>query len=78
MPDFEAMGRQVAAIAGQLPAGAGPADLALPEVGPGRFTVDRRQVRRWGIDAGDIPADAIVQFRAPSLRMRRAWPSLPN
>jgi signal transduction histidine kinase len=33
---------------------------------PTAWRLDWRQVRRWGIDEQDIPADAVVSFRSPS------------
>jgi signal transduction histidine kinase len=66
MPSFEDMGRQAGTIVSQLLAGAAPASLRLPEFAPASLRVDWRQVRRWGIDEGAVPADAVVQFREPT------------
>jgi len=34
---------------------------------PPRFRFDHRQLKRWGIDEGDLPADSEIRFSAPSL-----------
>jgi signal transduction histidine kinase len=67
MPSFEAMGRQAGLIVNQLLAGADPAALELPEVMPQTVNLDWRQLERWGIDEGSLPADAEVHFKPPSL-----------
>ncbi|MDM0114976.1 ATP-binding protein [Variovorax sp. J22R133] len=67
VPTFAEMGRQAALSVNTLLDGATPATLTLPETVPARWNVDWRQVRRWGIDESMIPADAIVQFKQPTL-----------
>ncbi len=66
-PDFKEIGRQGGAFAKALLAGATPASLELPATTPNHLLVDWRQVRRWNIDEAAIPADAVVQFREPTL-----------
>ena len=66
MPSFEAIGEQAGKIVNEIFAGAAPASLRLPETTPTRLQVDWRQVKRWGIDERDIPADTLVQFREPT------------
>ncbi len=39
----------------------------MPAAAPSVLEVDWRQVRRWGIDPGRIPPDALVRFRTPTL-----------
>ncbi len=65
-PSFEAMGDQAGKIVNEIFAGATPASLRLPETTPTKLRVDWRQVKRWGIDERDIPADTLVQFREPT------------
>ena len=66
MPSFEGIGEQAGKIVGEIFAGAAPPSLRLPEITPTRLRVDWRQVKRWGIDQKDIPADTVVNFREPT------------
>ena len=66
MPSFEAVGRQAGQIVNELFAGAAPASLRLPQLTPTALQVDWRQLRRWGIDEKQIPADTVVHFREPT------------
>lgn len=65
MPNFEGIGRQAGEIVNRLLAGEAPASMRLPQQTPIVLQVDWRQVQRFGIDQGAIPADAVVHFRAP-------------
>ena len=38
----------------------------MPAIMPAPVQVDWRQVKKWGIPADAIPADAIVHFREPT------------
>ncbi len=67
MPSFEGMGRQAAQIINAILSGAAPASLHLPQKTPTALEVDWRQVERWGIDEKQIPADAVIFFREPTL-----------
>lgn len=66
MPTFVDMGRQAATAVTALLGGAAPADLDLPREMPAVAQLDWRQARRWNIDPGLIPRDAILHFREPS------------
>jgi signal transduction histidine kinase len=66
MTGFDAMAHRGAEIVLALLEGAAPASLALPAVMPTALHLDWRQLRRWGIDPGALPDDAMVQFRTPS------------
>ena len=66
VPSFENMGREAGQIVNALLAGNAPGTLRLPEIEPTSLQVDWRQVQRWDIDEKLIPADTIVQFRAPT------------
>ena len=66
MPSFEAIGQQAGTIINEIFAGAAPASLKLPDLTPTRLQVDWRQVKRWGIDERDIPADTLVHYKEPT------------
>jgi signal transduction histidine kinase len=66
MPSFEAVGRQAGMIVAKLLAGVPPALIERPALAPTALHVDWRQVKRFGIDAAAIPADAIVHYREPT------------
>jgi signal transduction histidine kinase len=63
MPSFEDVGRQAGQIVNELLAGAAPTSLHLPDTTPTVLQVDWRQIRRWGIDPKQIPAETLVHFR---------------
>jgi C4-dicarboxylate-specific signal transduction histidine kinase len=66
MASYVSMGRMAAEGALALLANAAPAAVALPKIMPNQVHVDWRQVRRFGIDAEAVPADAAVSFKEPS------------
>jgi len=72
MPNFAAMGRQVAGLVNDLLAGEAPTALGLPALMPTAVNVDWRQIRRWDIDPNAIPDDAILSFKPPSLLEQHA------
>jgi signal transduction histidine kinase len=65
--NYETVGRIAADTALAVLAGGDPASLTPPAVVPTPLQVDWRQLRRWRIADGDIPADATVSFEQPSL-----------
>ena len=65
MPSSIEIGRRRETIA-RLLAGEAPGTLGLPAVRPAVAQIDWRQVQKWGIDASDLPDDAIVHFRQPT------------
>lgn len=67
MPTFEAMGQSAGRLVNRLLAGEAPGSLSAPGVLPQTLNVDWRQLRRWGIRERDVPGDAVVLFREPSL-----------
>ena len=67
MANIDAMGRLGAQTAIALIEGADPAALRMPAAMPTPLQVDWRQLRRWGISARAVPADAIVRFKEPTL-----------
>jgi signal transduction histidine kinase len=66
MPSYYDMGYRAGQSVMALLDGADPASLK-PQTMPTKLVLDWRQVKRWGIDPKLIPADAILQFREPSL-----------
>lgn len=74
MPSFEAVGRQAGTMVVQILRGAAPSSLRMNAPAPMTLHVDFRQVQRFGIDEADIPSDAIVHFRVPTLwQQYRVW-----
>jgi C4-dicarboxylate-specific signal transduction histidine kinase len=73
MASYAAMGRLGAETAIELLDGAAAKSLVLPAAMPTPMNIDWRQLRRWGISPQAVPADAIVQFREPTL-----WESYRN
>jgi PAS domain S-box-containing protein len=66
MPSFVDMGRAAGNIVNSILDGLPLASIRLPERMPAPVQLDWRQVRRWGIDEGVIPRDAIIHFREPT------------
>jgi signal transduction histidine kinase len=66
MLSYEGTGRQYGQILERLFSGQ-PDWQRMPESNPSSLQVDWRQVKRWGIDPRQIPPDAIVSFRPPTL-----------
>ena len=66
MLSYEGTGRQYAQILERLFSGQ-PDWRRMPETNPSALQLDWRQVKRWGIDPAQIPPDAIVSFRPPTL-----------
>ena len=66
MTSFQEMGRIAGAAVTAILDGAAPASVRLPDTVPARLQLDWRQIRRWGIDEADVPADAVVRFKAPN------------
>ena len=66
MTPYEQQAREAAAIVVRLLDGATLASLDLSPV-PQVAMVDWRQLRRWRVDEGSLPAGTIVRFREPSV-----------
>jgi signal transduction histidine kinase len=66
MLSYEGTGRQYGEILERL-FSRQPDWQRMPESNPSSLQVDWRQVKRWGIDPGEIPPDATVSFRPPTL-----------
>jgi signal transduction histidine kinase len=67
VPTFEAMGEMAGRIVNQLLTGGAVSALNLPGIMPTALSLDWRQIKRWGIGESDIPADALIHFKTPSL-----------
>jgi signal transduction histidine kinase len=63
---YEQMGRQAGEILGRLFTGQ-PGWQRMPKAPASVLQVDWRQIKRWGIDPEQIPPDAVVSFRPPTL-----------
>jgi signal transduction histidine kinase len=66
MTSFESMGREAGRTALRYFAGEPVAALQFPAPQPAPLTVDWRQIRRWRIDSGAVPSDAVILFRDPT------------
>jgi signal transduction histidine kinase len=66
MLSFEQLGRQTAQLLERLFSGQ-PDWKRMPAAAASVLQVDWRQVKRWGIDPEQIPPDAVVSFRTPTL-----------
>ena len=66
MLSYEQIGRQTAQLLKHM--FSGQADWKrMPAAAASVLQVDWRQVKRWGIDPEQIPPDAVVRFRVPTL-----------
>ena len=63
MPTYVDMGREAGKAVNHLLQGIPITAIKVPASIPALVQVDWRQVRRWGIDADAIPADAVIHFR---------------
>jgi signal transduction histidine kinase len=63
---YEQIGRQAGEILGRLFNGQ-PGWQRMPKAPASVLQVDWRQIKRWGIDPQQIPPDAVVSFRPPTL-----------
>ena len=67
MDSFEAHGTAAADLAFDILSGRPTAALAQETKALHRYEVDARQLERWGLSAKDLPPDAIVSFRKPTI-----------
>lgn len=64
---FESVGIAAADLALEIIAGADPAALP-PRTNPGQsYRVDARAMQRWNLREGNLPADAVVLFKQPTI-----------
>jgi signal transduction histidine kinase len=67
MPDFVEIGNQAGQLVDEILTGTAPNALQFPKMAPTALNIDWRQVLRWGINKKNIPTDAVVYFRDPTL-----------
>jgi signal transduction histidine kinase len=65
--DFEAMGAEAGRMAVRVLAGEKPAAVASSAPGISFFSVDWRQLQRWGLSDSSLPAGTTIRYREPSL-----------
>lgn len=70
---FEALGARLAEIALRLLRGEQPLNVAPVESAADVHMFDWRQLRRWRIDEGLLPAGSVVRFREPSAWELYSW-----
>lgn len=64
---FESVGIAAADLALEIIAGADPATVP-PRTNPGQaYRVDARAMRRWNLPESNLPADAVVLFKKPTI-----------
>jgi C4-dicarboxylate-specific signal transduction histidine kinase len=67
MPKYEAIGNSAGDTVKQLLGGVAPVSLPAPKLAALELHVDWRQLRRWGVKEGDLPAETVVEFREPTV-----------
>jgi PAS domain S-box-containing protein len=65
-----AHGRVAADMAADILEGADPGDIPVVTQSPNRYMFDHRQLERFGLDQGDLPAGSVVVNRPESLYAR--------
>lgn len=74
MTDFTAVGRVAAHAVADLLRGTPPQAVAVPRRLPVTLHVDWRALQRFGIPAAQVPAGAVVHFKAPNFwEAYRQW-----
>jgi signal transduction histidine kinase len=68
----EATGRRLGEIASQILDGTRPEDIPIADV-PMTPVFDWRQLRGWGIETSQLPADSRVLFRTPTVWEMYGW-----
>jgi signal transduction histidine kinase len=69
----QALGQQAAAVALRILAGESPGSIRPPKVLFGSPKYDWRELQRWNISEGRLPAGSIVQFREPTVWEQYRW-----
>ena len=67
------LSRKTAEVAAQILGGASPGDIKTPPQRLGEPEFDWRELRRWGIQRADLPADSTISFREPTLWEQYRW-----
>jgi C4-dicarboxylate-specific signal transduction histidine kinase len=67
MDSYEAEGVAAADLAFEILSGKSPALLSQETKPIHRYEIDARQLERWGLSAANLPSDAVVSFREPTV-----------
>ncbi len=67
MDSFELMGASAADMALEVLAGKNPTEIDPQPSQNRKFQVDARQLLRWKLSEKNLPADAVVSFKQPTL-----------
>ena len=70
---FETEGANAARLGLHLLAGERPGSISGPKVSPNTYLFDARQLRRWGIAEGDLPAGSVVRNRETGFWGEYRW-----
>lgn len=73
MPMIEETGKLVAKIVLRLASGERLTQASQLEAQPNQYVFDWRQLQRWAVPDGQLPAGSVVLFREPSLWERYRW-----
>jgi PAS domain S-box-containing protein len=71
--DGEEHGRNTASAAVRILHGESPGSIQIPPQKVGLPEFDWRELRRWGISEGQLPAGSVVRFRQPGFWERYEW-----
>jgi signal transduction histidine kinase len=73
MLSSEEVGRRMAEAAVRILSGESPGDLKIPPVALGAPQYDWRELQRWNISEGRLPAGSMVRFREPTVWKQYRW-----
>jgi len=73
MLSSEEVGRRMANAAVRILNGETPGDLKIPPVVPGAAQYDWRELQRWKIGEGRLPAASTIRFREPTVWEQYRW-----
>ena len=66
-------GKNPASLGLRILAGERPEVISRPGVSSNEYVVDWRELRRWGISEGALPAGTHIRYREPSLWDLYRW-----
>jgi signal transduction histidine kinase/ABC-type uncharacterized transport system substrate-binding protein len=69
----EELGHVAAGVALRILGGESPGRIKTPVQVPGSPVFDWRELERWNVGAGQLPAGSIVHFREPGVWQRYKW-----
>jgi PAS domain S-box-containing protein len=70
---IDTLSNKTADVALQILGGTLPARITIPIQQPGPYVFDWRELQRWGVDEGRLPAGSLIRFREPSVWERSKW-----